>query len=200
MHPEPVRAYHGFQSMKQLWALSPPWNHEMLVHHYPSEFCQGALANSFQLIHLYSWVEKPWHLSVLQVLAQNMMQYPWPVPKPDHQPSTIPIMSHLHLPQTYKYATTARRKINKQGPISRRLEESRTCISKLSWKWPHLPWPKPFQFYCKVINSTYKKVLKESFLVLDVKNCVSAINDIKRFWFVVCSCYVSNNKFNLYRK
>lgn len=48
------------------------------------------------------------------------------------QPSTIPIMSHLHLPQTYKNATTAGRKINKQGPISRRLEESRTCISKLS--------------------------------------------------------------------
>ena len=51
--------------------------------------------------------------------------------------------------------------------------------------------------YMKLINSTYKKVLKEGFLVLDVKNCVSAIDDVKRFWFVVCSRYVSNNKFNL---
>ena len=51
-----------------------------------------------------------------------------------------------------------------------------------------------------IINLIYHKVLKEGFLVLNVENCVSAIDDVKRFWFIVCSCYVSNNKFHLCRK
>lgn len=93
------------------------------------------------------------------------------------------------------YTTNARKKNFKQGPISKRLNQKPgTCISEKNVivKIPYFQ-----SYYMKLINSTYKKVLKEGFLVLDVKNCVSAIDDVKRFWFVVCSRYVSNNKFNL---
>ena len=43
----------------------------------------------------------------------------------------------------------------------------------------------------------YQEVLKQGFLISNVENCVSTVNNIKWFWGIICCCYVSNHKFNL---